>query len=136
MAAHLTDKQKKQIISERVKGASLGDLAKKYHVAKSTIARTCNRDPETVRKATAKKEQNTQEMLEYMDGQKGKAQELLTRIIEALGDPEKLARANVRDLATAYGIIADKFIQTSPKANDEALRKAAEILGGINAVIK
>jgi hypothetical protein len=75
-------------------------------------------------------------MLEYMDGQKGKAQELLTRIIEALGNPEKLARANVRDLATAYGIIADKFIQTSPKANDEALRKAAEILGGINAVIK
>lgn len=136
MAARLTDKQKKQIISERIKGASLGDLAKKYHVAKSTIARTCNRDPETVRKATAKKEQNTQEMLEYMDGQKGKAQELLTRIIEALGDPEKLARANVRDLATAYGIIADKFIQTSPKANDEALRKAAEILGGINAVIK
>lgn len=136
MAARLTDKQKKQIISERIKGASLGNLAKKYHVAKSTIARTCNRDPETVRKATAKKEQNTQEMLEYMDGQKGKAQELLTRIIEALGDPEKLKRANVRDLATAYGIIADKFIQTSPKANDEALRKAAEILGGINAVIK
>lgn len=136
MAARLTDKQKKQIISERIKGASLGDLAKKYHVAKSTIARTCNRDPETVRKATEKKEQNTKEMLEYMDGQKGKAQELLSKIIEALGDPEKLARANVRDLATAYGIIADKFLQASPKANDEALRKAAEILGGINAAIK
>lgn len=136
VAARLTDKQKKAIIAERVKGASLGDLAKKYHVAKSTIARTCDRDPETVRKATAKKEANTLEMLAYMDAQKGKAQALLSKIIDVLGDPDKLARANVRDLATAYGIIADKFIQTAPTGGDDVLARAREILGGIDGVIK
>lgn len=136
MAAHLTDKQKKKIIADRANGLSLRQLAAKYGTSRTTVQRVIAKDPATCQMVTAKKEQNTQEMLEYMDGQKGKAQELLTRIIEALGDPEKLKRANVRDLATAYGIIADKFIQTSPKANDEALRKAAEILGGINAVIK
>ena len=136
MAARLTDKQKKQIIADRVKGASLGDLAKKYHVAKSTILRVVNRDPETERRATAKKEQNTLDMLAYMDAEKGRAQKLLSQIIEALGDPEKLARANVRDLATAYGIIADKFIGAAPSSSADALRRAREILGAIDGVIK
>ena len=134
--AKLSDKDKKRIIADRASGMIYRQMAEKYHVSITTIKRVCQGDPETAKKVNDKKEANTLEMLAYMDGQKGKAQELMTKIIEALGDPEKLARANVRDLATAYGIIADKFIQASPKANDEAIRKAAEILGGINAVIK
>lgn len=132
----LTDKDKKKIIVERSDGASLSRLAEKYHVSKTTISRVCTGDPETQRRVTAKKEQNTLDMLAYMDGQKGKAQELLSKIIEALGDPEKLARANVRDLATAYGIIADKFIGAAPTSSEDALRRAREILGAINGVIK
>lgn len=132
----LTDKDKKRIIVERAEGASLSKLADKYHVSKTTISRVCTGDPETQKRVTAKKEQNTIEMLAYMDAQKGRAQKLLSQIIEALSDPEKLARANVRDLATAYGIIADKFIGAAPTGSEDALRRAKEILGGIDGVIK
>lgn len=52
-------------------------------------------------------------MLAYLDAQKGSVQKLLTSIVEAINDPEKLQRANVRDLATAYGIFADKYLQAA-----------------------
>jgi IS30 family transposase len=136
VAARLTDKRRKQIITDRAAGLSLRQLAEKYGTSKTTVQRVLARDPETVRKVTAKKEANTLEMLQYMDAQKGKAQELLSKIIDALGDPDKLARANVRDLATAYGIIADKFIQTAPTGGEDLLARAREMLGGIDGVIK
>ena len=136
VAARLTDKQKKKIIAEYVSGQSMRALARKYNIAPSTIKRVIDRDPKTKQEATDKKRQNTKEMLEYFTEQKGKAQQLLSSIIEALSDPDKLARANVRDLATAYGIIADKFLQTAPRESDELLQKAKEILGAYDGAIK
>lgn len=136
MAARLTEKQKKQIVADRINGMSFRKLADKYKVSTKTIQRTVKADEKVTQIATQKKEQQIQDMLAYMDAQKGEAQKLLTSIIEALSDPEKLARANVRDLATAYGIIADKFIAAAPKESEEVLQKAREILGAINGVIK
>lgn len=134
--AKLSDKDKKRIIADRASGMIYRQMAEKYHVSITTIKRVCQGDPETAKKVNAKKEANTLEMLAYMDAQKGKAQALLSKIIDVLGDPDKLARANVRDLATAYGIIADKFIQTAPTGGDDVLARAKEILGGIDGVIK
>lgn len=134
--AKLSDKDKKRIVMDRVNGHSLRKIAEKYHVSDTTVRRVLKGDPKTSEKVAAKKEANTMEMLQYMDAQKGKAQELLSKIINALGEPDKLARANVRDLATAYGIIADKFIQTAPAGGDDVLARAKEILGGIDGVIK
>ena len=136
MAARVTGKKRKQIIADRIEGMSIRKLAEKYGVSRYAVELAIKSDPEFSQKMTQKKEQDTLEMLEYMDRQKTNAQKLLSAIIEALNDPEKLARANVRDLATAYGIIADKFIQASPKNGDEILQKAREILGGIDGVIK
>lgn len=134
--AKLSDKDKKKIMVDSANGMSERQIAAKYHVSNATIHRVLAGNPETKQIVAQKKEQNTLEMLEFMDAQRGRAQELLTAIVDAMNDPEKLAKANVRDLATAFGIIADKFIQASPKANDGLLQKAADILGNINGVIK
>lgn len=133
---HLTDRQKKAIITDRVNGMTFRAIAKKYGISATSVQRIIRADPETARKVTEKNEQNTQDMLDYLDVQKGKAQALLTAIIEALNDPEKLARANVRDLATAYGIIVDKFTLSKQKPEEDALRKAKELLGEVDGVIR
>ena len=75
-------------------------------------------------------------MLAYMDARKKTAQDLMDQIMEAMTRPDKLALASERELATAFGILADKFIHMSPRADDETLRRAAEILGGVDGVIK
>ena len=138
MPAHkkLTDRQKKQMIVDRTEGMTFRDIGKKYGVSDTSVRRVCNSNPEMSRMVADKKEQNTLDMLAYMEGQKPKIQSLLANIVEALNDPEKLKRANVRDLATAYGIIYDKITASAPKTNDELLNKAREVLGGVHGVIE
>ena len=132
----LTDRQKKQMIVDRAEGMTFQSIADKYGVSTTTAQRVIKGDPETAKKVQEKKDENTLDMLQYMEGQKPKIQQLLANIVEALNDPTKLARANVRDLATAYGIIYDKITASAPKTNEEYLQKARDILGNIHGVIE
>lgn len=136
VSARLTDKVKKQIIADRVEGLSIRKIAAKYNVSRYAVELAIKSDPAFSQKMTQKKEENTLDMLAYMEGQKGKLQTLLTHIAEAMDDPEKLKRTNPRDLATAYGIIVDKIIAAAPKQTDEYLQKAKEILGSAPSVIE
>ena len=111
----LSDKQKKQIIADRVGGLSLRKIASKYHVSEPTIRRVLKKNPEVTQRVADKKEQNTLDMLEFLNLQKGQAQETVKNILEAINDPDKLARTNPRDLATALGIIIDKFLNNTPQ---------------------
>lgn len=132
----ITDRVHKKIIARYAECQNYSQVASEFHVSETTIRRHVKGDSETAKKVAQKKEQNTLDMLQYMDTQKESIQKLLTNIVNALDDPEKLKRANVRDLATAYGIIYDKIMQSVPKDNDELLQKARDILGDINGVIK
>ena len=132
----LTDRQKKQMIVDHAEGMAFREIGRKYGVSDTTVRRVCKSDPDMSRLVAEKKEQNTLDMLAYMEGQKPKIQRLLSNILEAMDDPAKLARTNPRDLATAYGIIYDKMTASAPKTNDEYLNKAREILGKIDGVIE
>ncbi|MDD6312372.1 MAG: helix-turn-helix domain-containing protein [Firmicutes bacterium] len=105
--AKLTDKQRKQIIAERAEGASLRKLADKYNVSPTTIKRTLVADPETVKKVAQKKEENTQEVLAYMDSRKNQVCKIINLGLEQI--PEKLSKLNAVQIATTLGIIIDKF---------------------------
>ena len=132
----LTDRQKKQMIVDRAEGMTFESIANKYGVSTTTAQRVIKGDPETAKKVQEKKDENTLDMLQYMEGQKPKIQKLLANILEAMDDPAKLARTNPRDLATAYGIIYDKITASAPKTNEEYLQKARDILGNIHGVIE
>lgn len=132
----LSDKQHKDMIRRYAETGNLSQVAREYGVSVTTVKRHIDGDKHTLSIVNQKKEQNTLDMLAYMEGQKPKIQSLLANIVEALNDPEKLKRANVRDLATAYGIIYDKITASAPKTNDELLNKAREVLGGVHGVIE
>lgn len=132
----LTDKKRKQIIARYIECNNYCQTAREFGVSETTVRKLVKNSPESVKKFEQKKEENTLDMLKYMESQKGNAQNLLTNMILAMSDPAKLKKANVRDLATAFGIIFDKFTQASPRATDELLNRAREILGGINGAIK
>lgn len=128
MAARLTDKQKKRIIAERAGGSSFRELSAKYGVAASTIKRICDRDPETERIATQKTKQNTADMLDYMESRKEQAKEVLDTYIEALADPTKIGAAKLSEVATAMGIVIDKFINNPIKNNLDRQKLEIELL--------
>ena len=55
------------------------------------------------------------------------------RAASDMGDPEKIARAGLSQLATTMGILIDKY--TATVQNEQALRKLDEMLEKIGGVI-
>ena len=56
-----------------------------------------------------KREENTADILVYMESQKGLVCEIIGKGLAALNDPEKLAEATPAQITTALGTLIDKF---------------------------
>ena len=115
--AKLTDKQRKKIIADRADGATLRALARKYNVSDTTIRRTLQNNPEAAEKVAQKKAENTAAVLAHMDKKQKTVCGLIDLYLDALTREEKLNRASVRDIATALGIVIDKFTSTGLSAD-------------------
>ena len=131
MAERLTDEQIKRIIADFVESNNYSATARKNGRAVNTVKKYVLADEEIAEKCKQKKEQNTLDMLEYMDSRKGQAQ---GTYLAALADPEKLDSASLQQIATALGILVDKFTKTTP-ASENALAKLDEVLKEIGGVV-
>ncbi len=125
MAARLTDKQKKEILADYMESGSYNATAKKFGVSDMTVKRICQRDSELLKKVEQKKEQNTLDMLAYMDSRKEQAQGVIDDYLAAVANPEKIASAKLSEIATALGIVVDKFTKNMP-ANNDGMSKILE----------
>lgn len=105
----LSDRQRKRIIAEYFEGASARSLAKKYKVSESAIRYTLKRDPKFAENCAHKKEENVASILAHMDARKQNVCALIDKLSDAIGDPEKIEKATVSQLATAMGILIDKY---------------------------
>ncbi len=113
VAAQLTDKQKKKIIADYVELGSYNAAAKANGVSPNTVKKIVQGNADIAKKCKQKKEQNTQDMLAFMDSRKDVAQSVIDKYLEALADPEKLEEATLSQIATALGIVVDKFMKTA-----------------------
>lgn len=120
MAARLTDKQKKKIIADRADGLSIRQLANKYHTSTTTIHRTLKSDPETEQKVTQKKEENTADILAYMESKKSVVCKIIGIGLDVLCDPEKLKTANPSQITTALGTLIDKWVMVNGSSGTDA----------------
>nr|WP_300842248.1 hypothetical protein [uncultured Acetatifactor sp.] len=93
-----------------------------------TVRSVCTGNPETVQKCTQKREQNTAEILDYMESRKEQAKEVLDAYIEALKKPEKIEAAKLSEIATAMGIVIDKFINNPMKHQLDKQKLEIELL--------
>lgn len=109
MAARLTDKQKKKIIADYLELGSFRAVGRKNGVSADTVKRAVEKDDNFKRKAAEKKEENTVEILKYMDSKKSTVCEIIDKGLDALNQPKKLAEANPAQITTAIGTLIDKF---------------------------
>lgn len=131
MAAHLTDKQKKEIIAEYVECGSYNAVAKKHKITADTVKRCVLKNDKTVKKTIQKKEEeNTADILAHMEAKKDVVNQIIDTYLAALLDPEKIKKANPSQLTTALGTIIDKFtmakVQADESIEDDNLIKALE----------
>lgn len=112
--AKLTDKEKKKIIASYIECQSYRETARKHNIAPNTVKNLVHKDKENIaQKCTQKRDENTKSVLEEMDKKKDKKIKLLEKILDAMD--KKLDNidmfTNIKDLATAYGVIMDKEIK-------------------------
>ena len=133
MAARLTDKQKKKIVADYLELGSYNAAAKKNGVSNHTVKRIALETPEISKKVQQKKAQNTADILSHMESQKDEVIKVLDEYLAAMRDPAKIKRAGVVQLATALGIVIDKYTMTTK--NEQALQKLDDVMDKIGGVI-
>lgn len=126
----LTDKQKKKIIADYVDNGNYSETARLNNTTDTTV-RTIIKENKNValKKMEQKKEENTQDMLQYLESKKEDKKRVIELCFKALED--KLATpdmfTSVRDIAMVYGIIVDKDLKIkeieATKTNAENINK-------------
>jgi hypothetical protein len=131
MAKHLTDREKKKIIADYVELESYNAVAKKHNVSATTVKNTVLKNNESVKKCEQKKEQNTADILEFMDKKKDDVCSIISLYLSELQNSDKLQRASIQSIATSLGIVIDKFTKDAQKQSDTSLFEAiAKAAGG------
>lgn len=116
MAARLTDKQKKKIVADYLENSSYRATAKKNKVSDGTVKRIVAECSDIQQKVAQKKEENTADILAYMENQRGIVCEIIGKGLAVLNDPEKLAGATPSQITTALGTLIDKFTMTKTQS--------------------
>ena len=120
MAARLTDKQKKKIIADYIQLGSYNAVAKANNVSPNTVKNIVNsQGADFAEKCTQKKEENTTDILAYMESQKNIVCEIIGKGLEVLNDPEKLKTANPSQITTALGTLIDKWVMVNGSSGTE-----------------
>lgn len=127
MGAPKSDELKKKIIADYAQMKSFRAVARANNVSASTVKRICDREPKLKQLATQKNEQNTLDMLDYMDSKKERVQEIIDVYLGVLTDPDKLDSATLREITTALGTLIDKWTKMDDiKRDSTASAKASD----------
>lgn len=110
----LTDKQKKKIIADYVDNGNYSETARINNTTDTTVRTIIKENKNiTLKKMEQKKEENTQDMLQYLESKKEDKKRVIELCFKALED--KLATpdmfTSIRDIAMVYGIIVDKDLK-------------------------
>ena len=115
----LTDKQKKKIIADYMENQNYSETGRMNNVSDNTVRDIVSKNKDTSKKLERKKEENTRDILEYMDSLCEKQKRIIDLSLEAL--EEKLSNpdlfTNVKDIVTVYGVILDKAMKYKEMKN-------------------
>lgn len=138
--AKLTDKQKKKIIADYVENQNYCETARMNNVSDVTVKDIVSKDKSTLEKLEQKKQENTQSTIEYMQTQHESKKRILDKILKAIEEKADNVDmfTNIKDLATAYGIILDKELKVlelnKKNENNEDLEKVKDIMVSIRRI--
>ena len=127
MAARLTDKQKKKIVADYLETGRYRATARKNRIADGTVKRIVLECSDIEQKVAQKKEENTADILAYMESQKGLVCEIIGKGLAALNDPEKLAEATPAQITTALGTLIDKWTDIKGEGKEDKVQVIIDV---------
>lgn len=143
MGQKITDKQKKKIIADYIQCQNYRETGRINNVSYATVKRLVKEsDFDLSQEITQKAEINTQDTLSYMQEQHEIKKRIVNKILQAMEQKAENIDmfTNIKDLATAYGIIVDKELkfyeikQGELSRKSEALQNVENILVSIRKI--
>lgn len=135
---HLTDKQKKKIKADYIETGLLRETARRNNVSTYAVKKIIDEVDDLQQKITEKQQENSKDILEYMDKKKEDTQRVLDKLlngIEVKADELDMF-TDIKGLATAYGIILDKQLKILElqrgMANTDQISKVQELLNKLD----
>lgn len=118
MAARLTDRQKKKILADYVQTNNYCATAKLNKVSANTVKKIVQTNADIAEKLIRKKEENTADILTYMESQRDVVCQIIGKGLAVLNDPAKLAEATPSQITTAIGTLIDKWTMMNKAADN------------------
>lgn len=109
MAARLTDRQKKKIVADYLELGSYNAVSKIHGISRQTVKNVVLSSTDIGQKLQQKKDENTTDILAYMESKRGVVCEIIEKGLAALNDPDKLKEASPSQITTALGTLIDKW---------------------------
>lgn len=141
MAKKLSDKERMKIVADYVDNQNYSETARMNNVDTETVRRIVKADKDFARKSEEKKLENIQSTIEYMQTQHDTKKRILDKLLKAIETKSENVDmfTNIRDLATAYGILVDKELKvlelkTKTANEEEELQKVKDLLVTIKEV--
>lgn len=119
MAARLTDRQKKKIIADYVQLGSYNATAKVNGVSLNTVKKIVQGNAEIAEMCNRKKDENTVDILAYMEGKRKEVCDIIEVGLSVLPDKIKTAKS-ASEVTTALGTLIDKWATVSGGPADTA----------------
>lgn len=119
MAARLTDRQKKKIIADYVQLGSYNATAKVNGVSLNTVKKIVQGNAEIAEMCNRKKEENTADIMAYMEGKRKAVCDIIEVGLAVLPDKIKTAKS-ASEVTTALGTLIDKWAAVSGAPADTA----------------
>lgn len=104
-----TDRQKKNMVRLYVETQNYSAVARKYGCSETSVRRIVGKNADVAEMVEQEKEENTKSVREHMKKQTKDVCDLLDKLVMRIGDEEKLEKATAVQLATALGILIDKY---------------------------
>lgn len=119
MAARLTDRQKKKIVADYLELGSYNATAKANGVSKDSVRRIVQASEDFAQKAKQKKDENTADILAYMESQRETVCKIIDNGLKELQKPDKFNRATPIQITTAMGTLIDKWAALQDAMSDK-----------------
>lgn len=112
LAKRLTDAEKKKIVADYVINQNYSETARLNNCSDNEVRNIVKANKDFSKKLEDKKEENTQNMLDWFTSQYATKQRILNKLLKAIEEKSEDNDINtIKELATAYGIILDKELK-------------------------
>lgn len=130
MGGKINDLEKKKILACYVENQNYSETARKFNISDTTVKKIVNENSESLKKFEQKKEDNSKNVLNEMSKRSQKKIEILDKLLDGIDKKASNIDAftNVKDLATAYGILIDKDLKIAEAQANEGEKIEGKVL--------